>query len=125
MKEKRRARRISEKAEVTISPASPDNPELDNKVGRCLTEDISINGIKIQSEKFFPINSTLKIQLSLREPTRLLNVWGKIRWVKKLKECEVFEMGIEIVGTSKEDHGFLKRHIEDSLETVKEKNFSW
>jgi hypothetical protein len=125
MKEKRGARRIHERAEVAISPASLDYPHLDNKIAHCLTEDISIKGIKIQSEKFFPINSTLKIQLSLREPTRLINVLGKIKWIKKLKACEGFEMGIEIVGTSKEDFGILKRHLDESPEMVKEKYASW
>ena len=124
MKEKRTARRIAEKTEVTISPAGVDNPEVEKKVDRCLTRDISIKGIRIQSEKFLPINSTLKIQLALRDPTRLLNVWGKIRWVKKLKECEVFEMGIEIVETSREDQCALERHIEDSVDAVKAKQFS-
>ena len=125
MKEKRKARRINERAEVAISPASPDYPHLEKKIAHCLTEDISIKGIRIQSEKFFPINSTLKIQLSLKEPTRLINVFGKIRWIRKLKACEVFEMGIEIVGTSKEDLGVLKRHIEESPEMLKEKYASW
>ena len=125
MKEKRGARRINEKTEVTISPTSADDLDLDKKVARCLTENISIKGIKIQSEKFLPIDSVLKIQLALRDPTRLISVWGKIRWVKKLKACEVFEMGIEIVGTSREDIGILKRHIEDSLEAVKEKQSPW
>jgi hypothetical protein len=125
MKEKRGARRINEKAEVTLSPASLDCLDLDKKVARCLTEDISIKGIKIQSEKFFPINSILKIQLSLRDPTRLINVWGKIRWIRKLKACEVFEMGIQIVGTSREDLGILKRHIDKSPELPKEKDSSW
>ena len=125
MKEKRGARRINERAEVALSPASLDDPHLDKKIARCLTEDISIKGIKIQCEKFFPINSILKIQLSLREPTRLINVLGKIRWVRKLKACEGFEMGIEIVGTSREDLGILKRHIDESPEMVKEKYASW
>jgi len=125
MKEKRRARRINERAAAAISLASLDYPPLDKKIAHCLTEDISIKGIKIQCEKFFPINSTLKIQLSLREPTRQINVLGKIRWVKKLKACEGFEMGIEIVGTSKEDLGVLKRHIDESPEMVKEKYASW
>ena len=125
MKEKRRARRINEKAAAAISLASPDYPHLDKKIAHCLTEDISIKGIKIQSERFFPINSTLKIQLSLREPTRQINVLGKIRWIRKLKACEVFEMGIEIVGTSKEDFGVLKRHIEESPGMSKEKHCSW
>jgi len=121
MKEKRRAKRINERAEVAISPASPDDPHLDKKIAHCLTEDISIKGIRIQCEKFFPINSILKIQLSLKEPTRLINVFGKIRWMRKLKACDVFEMGIEIVGTSKEDLGALKRHIEESPEMIKGK----
>jgi hypothetical protein len=125
MKEKRRARRINERAAAAISLASLDYPPFGKKIAHCLTEDISIKGIKIQCEKFFPINSTLKIQLSLREPTRQINVLGKIRWVKKLKACEGFEMGIEIVGTSKEDLGVLKRHIDESPEMVKEKYASW
>jgi c-di-GMP-binding flagellar brake protein YcgR len=125
MKEKRKARRISERAEVAINPAGLDDPPLDKKIAHCLTEDISLSGMKIQSENFFPINSILKIQLSLKEPTRLINVLGKIRWVKKLKACEGFEMGIEIVGTSKEDQGVLKRHIEESPEMIKEKLSSW
>lgn len=124
MKEKREARRINERAAVAISLASLDYPHVDKKIAHCLTEDISIKGIKIQSEKFFPINSILKIQLSLKEPTRLINVLGKIRWIKKLKACEVFEMGIEIVGTSKEDLGVLKRHIDESPGMIKEKHYS-
>jgi predicted nucleotide-binding protein (sugar kinase/HSP70/actin superfamily) len=125
MKEKRKAPRINEKAAVTISLAGLDYPHLDKKITHCLTEDISIKGIKIQSEKFLPINSILKIQLSLREPTRLINVLGKVRWIKKLKACEVFEMGIEIVETSREDMGVLKRHIEELPGMIKEKNCSW
>jgi hypothetical protein len=42
-------------------------------------------------------------------------------WIKKLKACEVFEMGIEIVETSREDMGVLMRHIEESPEMIKEK----
>ena len=125
MKEKRKARRINERAAAAISLASLDYPHLDKKVAHCLTEDISIKGIKIQCEKFFPINSTLKIQLSLKEPTRLINVLGKIRWIRKLKACEMFEMGIEIVGTSKEDLSVLKRHIEEIPGIDKEKYYSW
>jgi hypothetical protein len=114
MKEKRTARRVSEKVEVTINPSAPDSLEVDRKISHCLTEDISVKGIRIQSERFLPLNSTLKIQLSLREPSRVLNILGKIRWIRKLKACEVFEMGIEIVETSKEDSGALKHHIDRS-----------
>ena len=125
MQDKRTAKRINEKAPATISPSGYGDPETDKKFTRCLTEDISIKGMKIQSENFFPMNSTLKIQLSLKEPTRLINMVGKIRWIRKLKASEVFEMGIEIVGTSKEDQAALKRHIEETPGLVKEPRRPW
>src|SRR4030042_6590813 len=102
MQDKRKAKRIAERAPSTISPSGYGHPDTDTKLTHCLTEDISISGIKIQSENFFPMNSTLKIQLSLKEPTRFVNVVGKIRWIRKTKASEVYELGIEIVGTSRE-----------------------
>jgi len=114
MQDKRKAKRIAEKAPAAISPSSLGDPPVDKKITHCLTEDISIKGMKIQSENFFPMNSTLKIQLSLTEPARSINVVGKIRWIRKLKAGEVYEMGIEIVETSKSDLVVLKRHIEDA-----------
>ncbi len=125
MQDKRKATRISEKAPASISPSGYGDPEIDKKLTRCLTEDISIKGIKIQSENFFPMNSTLKIQLSLKEPSRLINMVGKIRWIRKLKASEVYEMGIEIVGTSKDDLVALKRHIEESPGLIKEPRRPW
>jgi hypothetical protein len=125
MRDKRKAARISEKTPATISQSDYSDPEAEKKLTRCLTRDISIKGIKIQSENFFPMNSTLRIQLSLKEPTRLINMVGKIRWIRKLKASDVYEMGIEIVGTSKEDHVALKRHIEDSPDLNKEPGNPW
>jgi hypothetical protein len=125
MRDKRKAARIAEKAPATISPSDYSDPETEKKLTRCLTQDISVMGIKIQSENFFPMNSTLRIQLSLKEPSRLINMVGKIRWIRKLKASDVYEMGIEIVGTSKEDHVALKRHIEDSPELAKEPRNPW
>jgi len=125
MQDKRKAARISEKAPATVSPSGYGAPDIDQKLTRCLTEDISIKGIKIQSENFFPMNSTLKIQLSLKEPSRLINMVGKIRWIRKLKASDAYEMGIEIVGTSREDHVALKRHIEESPNLVKERRRPW
>jgi len=125
MQDKRKAARISEKAPATVSPSGYGAPDIDQKLTRCLTEDISIKGIKIQSENFFPMNSILKIQLSLKVPARMINMVGEIRWIRKLKSSEVYEMGIEIVGTSKEDHVALKRHIEESPALVKEPRRPW
>lgn len=71
------------------------------------------------------MNSTLKIQLSLKEPSRLINMVGKIRWIRKLKASEAYEMGIEIVATSREDQVALKHHIDESPGLVKERRRPW
>lgn len=125
MQDKRKAKRIAEKAPATIRPSGYGDPETDRKLTCCLTQDISITGIKIQSENFFPMNSTLKIQLSLREPSRAINMVGRIRWIRKLKASDVYEMGIEIMDASKEDHVALKRHIEAAPGLVKEPRRPW
>jgi c-di-GMP-binding flagellar brake protein YcgR len=123
--DKRKARRIPEKAPAAIRPSFFDDTQADKKITHCLTEDISIRGMKIQSESFFPMNSTLRIQLSLKERARAINVVGKIRWIRKLKVSELYEMGIEIVETSRKDQSALERHIEDSPQTIKEERRPW
>jgi c-di-GMP-binding flagellar brake protein YcgR len=125
IKDKRKAKRIAEKAPAAISPSGLGDFQTDKKITRCLTEDISIKGMKIQSESFFPMNSTLRIQLSLKERSRAIKVVGKIRWIRKLKVSELYEMGIEIVETSKKDQVVLERHIEDSPQMAREERRPW
>jgi c-di-GMP-binding flagellar brake protein YcgR len=101
MKERRKAQRVQEKAKVTIKLTDSED-ELACRVIHHLTQDISLNGVKIRCDVFIPVNSLLNIELSLRKPTRVISVHGKVRWIKALYKDELYEMGIEFVDTSQE-----------------------
>ncbi len=76
--------------------------ELACKIIHHLTQDISLTGIKIQCNLFIPVNTLLKIELSLRKPVRVISVSGRVRWIRALYKDELYEMGIEFVDTSQE-----------------------
>ena len=112
MSDKRKAKRIKEEAKVTITLISKDSLSPGKKIFYHLTKDISSTGIKIQANTFLPINSMIKIELSLKEPLRVVSAIGMVRRVKTLYANELFEVGIEFVDTSPEIINIIKEHIE-------------
>jgi len=78
-----------------------------------LTQDISLTGVKIQCNMFIPVNSLLRIELSLTKPVRVVSVLGMVRWIKALFKDELYEMGVEFVDTPQEAIRLLESHIEE------------
>jgi hypothetical protein len=110
--EKREAKRIKEETKVTITLLSKDLVPPGKTFSYNLTKNISSKGLKIRANTFLPIDASLKIELSLTKPARLISVLGKVRWVKTLYAGESFEIGIEFADPSSEDIRTLTRHIE-------------
>lgn len=111
--EKRKAKRIIEENKVKITPISKDKLPSGKKIIYPLTKDISSGGVKILTDTFFPINSLLKIELSLKKPPRLISATGKVRWVKTHYAEELFETGIEFVEMSPGSNNVLKKYIDE------------
>ena len=114
--EKREAKRIREENKVTINLLSKDLVPPGKTFSYNLTKNISSKGLKIRANTFLPIDASLKIELSITKPARLISVLGKVRWIKTLYAGESFEMGIEFVNPSPEDIKILTRHIESLTE---------
>lgn len=112
MTEHRRAKRVREEAQVTIKLVPSETFTPDKKISYNLTKDISSTGLRILANTFLPINSTLKIDLILSKPHRLISAFGKVRWIKSRYADELFELGIEFVDTPKDHIHALKEHIE-------------
>jgi hypothetical protein len=108
---KRRDRRKAEENKVTISIVSKlkSNEIIDNIYA--LTKDISLSGVKIQTDADLPINTLLKIELALAKSHRLISVIGKVKWVKQLYGNEVFEVGVEFVDTPPDRAMALLEHL--------------
>lgn len=117
MSEQRRAKRIKEETKVTIQLIPTDRLTPNKKISYHLTKDISSTGLRILANTFLPINSILKIDLSLTKPPRLISAFGKVRWIKSRYADELFEMGIEFVDTPQENIRILKEHIEKEEES--------
>lgn len=112
MTEQRRAKRVKEEAQVTIKLVPSETFTPDKKISYHLTKDISSTGLRMLANTFLPINSTLKIDLTLEKPHKLISAFGKVRWIKSRYADELFELGIEFVDTPQEHIEALREHIE-------------
>lgn len=112
--ERRRDARKKEGNHVVIEALSQDRADAaaasTKKISFSLTEDISIKGIKVISEAFFPIDTLLKIELSLEELSEPLSLQGKVKWVKPV-EGNLCEIGIEFIGASPDQKKLLVDHM--------------
>ena len=111
--EKRKAKRIIEENKVKITPISKDKLPSGKKIIYPLTKDISMGGVKILTNTFLPINTFLRIELSLKNAPRLIIAIGKVRWVKTHYAEELFETGIEFMEMSPGSNNVLKKHIDE------------
>jgi c-di-GMP-binding flagellar brake protein YcgR len=112
--ERRRETRKKEGNRVTIETAPQDHADsekaITKKISFSLTEDISLKGIKVISDAFFPIDTLLKIELSLAEFHEPLDIQGKVKWIRSHEE-DLYEIGIEFIDASPEHMKALVDHM--------------
>lgn len=99
--EKRKRKRIAEVYKVTLEVASEDiEGKLtdENNLSCSLTQDISLNGVKILSNKSMPHDKVLKLDISLGE-NKTISILGKVKWNRRVKGGNMFENGLEFVDT--------------------------
>ena len=99
MENKRREKRVKEENKLICEIVS------DNKIFKCkkifytLTKDISLGGVNIRTDTFLPVDTMVKMELSLPKMHKMVCVRGKVKWTKSIYEDEVFEIGLEFVDT--------------------------
>ncbi|MGD8540129.1 MAG: PilZ domain-containing protein [Candidatus Aminicenantes bacterium] len=112
--ERRREARKKEGNRVTIETALQNRADDDTaptkKISFSITEDISLKGIKVISETFFPVDTLLKIDLSLAELLEPLRLQGKVKWIRS-HEGDLYEIGIEFIDASPEQMKTLVDHM--------------
>lgn len=112
--ERRRDSRKKEGNRVTIEIATPDQSEAESaptkKISFSLTEDVSLKGIKVISDEFFPIDTLLKIELSLTELYEPLHLQGTVKWIRSHGD-DLYEIGIEFVDVSPDQTRALVEHM--------------
>lgn len=102
MDEKRRAKRLKEESEVTITIVAGGKKYSKEKVIYNSGKDISAAGAKIQSNIFLPIDTLLKIDFKLKNLQQMITATGKVKWIKIICEDECYHAGVEFVNTPAE-----------------------
>lgn len=96
MKERRREKRKIEE-DLVIIEYFPDNGSATTKKHGAMTQDLSIGGARMLTDKFFPVGTPFQITLTLRKTKQQVRVRGKVKWVKEDPESELFEIGVEFL----------------------------
>ncbi len=100
MEDKRREKRIKEENKLICEILSCDNNLKHKKIFYTLTKDISLGGVNIRTDTFLPIDTVVRIELSVPKMQKIVWVKGKVKWAKSLYGDEVYEMGLEFVDTA-------------------------
>jgi len=95
MDEKRRAPRIKDENEVTITVVSGGKNLPEGEINGNLTKDISVCGAKIQTNILLPVNTILELDITSKIVHQQIKILGKVKWGKVINENESYEYGVE------------------------------
>ena len=109
--EKRREKRMPEENKVTIEYHAESENKDDSTQVNALTKDISLSGARIESDMPFPVGTMVKIRIALSKSHKLLNLDGKIKWIRDIEDDELFEMGVEFEHTLPNKLMVLLQHL--------------
>jgi hypothetical protein len=109
--EKRRASRVEEKDRIAIEVISENEEFRSKKIYYVLSKDISPYGVKIQTDTFFPVKSSLILKIFLENPQSIIKLHGKVRWIECHYAHESYMIGIEFDGTSSETIELLEEYL--------------
>jgi PilZ domain. len=102
MEEKRRAPRIKEENEVTITVDSEENNLSQAKIRDIFinnyTKDISESGAGIKTNIRLPVDALIELEFTSKGVRQQIKTLGKVKWVKVIIQDESYEAGVEFCG---------------------------
>ena len=120
MDERRGTPRIKEKNKVTITVISGEENLPKRKINYYLSKDISKSGIRIQTNIFLPVNTQLKIEVTLKDLPQMITTFAKVRWIKSVPTVDFYEAGLKFFNTSNE----MIQQLEDYISSKQKSNES-
>jgi len=126
MEEKRKEERLKKENEITINIVSEDTfipidewsklQELNKidenssqeKIPYNYSKDISVSGARMQGNILLPVDTIIKIDITLDNLQQNITTIGKVKWNKVIIKNESYEAGVEFVDTP--DDAIQKLH---------------
>jgi len=97
MSERRREKRFKDDNKVALESIRQEEKNDGGIDINALTYDISPGGARILTHEFYPYDSALRIQINLSDSRQIIEVEGKVKWIKKMDDDDVFEIGVEFL----------------------------
>jgi hypothetical protein len=101
MDEKRKAERVKEEHEVTITVISDKNTLPKEKIINSYSMDVSVSGTKIKTNVILPVDTLLMVNFSLDDLHQKINAIGQVKWIKVIIEDESYEEGVKFDNPSR------------------------
>ncbi len=124
MEERRRAPRLQEENEVTITVVSGGQDIPEDTVIRNKSKDISACGARIQANLYIPVDTLLMLEMTLSTVRQMITVIGKVKWIKIIYEDESYEAGVEFVNTPSDAIRKLRDYVSWKMDYKKNKPHS-
>jgi hypothetical protein len=100
--EKRKEPRREEELPVEIEFLSAEANPNPSSVMYAQIKDISAGGVKIWTSVYIPLDTPVKLKISLSKLRKTISPIGKVVWGNQLEDSDVYEMGIEFENTPPE-----------------------
>jgi len=117
MPERRKAPRLKEENELTITVVSGGKHPPKEKVIYNRSKDVSVTGAKVQANIFLPVDTLLMIEMTLKTVRQVVTVLGKVKWIKIVYGDESYEAGVEFVNTPAEAIKKLEDYVSWKIKT--------
>ena len=107
----RKEKRLEEENEITISVLGGGENLPIEKIISTLSKNISASGARIQSNSFLPVDTPLKIKVTLKNPLQIITVFGKVKWIRSRSGDSFYEAGVEFFNTPDGEINKLAEYI--------------
>lgn len=111
-KDRRRDPRVEEEKEVileVVNSRSLNEQERRQLMARSL--DISVGGIRLEAAEEFSPESLIRLKIPSDQLGKWIQVFGRVRWIRKTEEERIIELGLEFIDTPPETVLDLMEHI--------------
>ena len=113
--ERRRTPRIKEENKVAITVLSGEEILPKKKINYYLSKDISKTGIRIETNIFLPVNTQIKIEVTLKDPPQMITAFAKVIWIKRFSTNDFCEAGLKFFNTSQDMIQQLEEYISSKI----------
>ena len=94
--------------ELNKKVESSSNAKIPYNYGK----DISVSGARIQGNILLPVDTILKLDITLKNLQQKITTTGKVKWNKVIIENESYEAGVEFVDTLDEEIQNLQEQMQ-------------